>query len=131
MFFGVEVVALEQVMVDILRGDIDFHAVGTHRLKFQHHERAENILEEYLVDAEGDFLSRLHAAPQQTRAYQFLCDIERHDPPPTRKRELRERPMLLRPPDLSVGNWATWSLAAPPLAKDLLSPKRYRTGLSF
>lgn len=54
-------IVLDKIMVDILRREPDLDALDAHRLELEHHQRAEHILEQRLVDRERDLHARLWA----------------------------------------------------------------------
>src|SRR5262249_8207939 len=52
VLFAIQIIRLEEIMVDILGGDADLHALGAHRFKFQHDEHSQHVLWEYLIDTD-------------------------------------------------------------------------------
>ena len=69
---GVQMVVLDEVVVDILRRKSNLDPVDAHRLEFEHHQRAENILTEGLIDRESDLLSGARFPFDQMGADEFL-----------------------------------------------------------
>ena len=56
--FGVLLVGLQQVVVDVLHADLGMHLVEFQRLQLLHHQRSGGVLGQGLVDAEGNLLTR-------------------------------------------------------------------------
>src|ERR1700745_4399689 len=75
MIIGILMVFLNEIMVNILTGQLRSRAVQSHRLQFEHHESPGRILCECLIDANPDLLPRRHRARKQVRVDQFLGDI--------------------------------------------------------
>ena len=55
---GVQVVVLNEVVVDILRGEPNLHLLDAHGLQFEHHQRAEYVLQKSLIDGKCDLIAR-------------------------------------------------------------------------
>ena len=55
--FGVLLIGLQQVVVDVLHADLGLDLVEFQRLQLLHHQRSGGVLGEGLVDAEGNFFT--------------------------------------------------------------------------
>jgi hypothetical protein len=69
---GVQVVVLNEVVVDILRGEPNLHLLDAHGLKFEHHQRAEHVLQKGLIDGKRDLIARSQRAHNKMRAHKLL-----------------------------------------------------------
>ncbi len=49
-------------MVDVLHAGLGLHPVEPHRLELEHHQGAEHVLQQGLVDAQGDLATGRHLA---------------------------------------------------------------------
>ena len=56
-------VFLDQVVVDVLRGQLGLDPIQAHRLQLQHHQRAGGVLGQGLVDASGRFPRPASSSP--------------------------------------------------------------------
>jgi len=50
------VVRLDQIVIDILDAELGAHAIQTHCLQFQHHERTRGVLSQRLIDTQPNFI---------------------------------------------------------------------------
>ena len=72
-------IRLEEVVVDVLDGQLCAHAVQSQCFEFEHHHRARGVLGECLIDGQTDLVARLRRPFHQMRADEFLSDVLRHD----------------------------------------------------
>jgi len=82
MVVGIFVIELQQIMIDILRGQFCPHPRHLHGFESQHDQCAGRILGQGLIDSKPDLLSGPHGATDQMRCDQFLGDIFSHNAPP-------------------------------------------------
>jgi hypothetical protein len=78
MIVGILIVFLNEIVVNLLAGQVRSCAVQSHRLQFEHHESPGRILCECLVNVNPDFLSYRHRAREEVRLDEFLGDIQSH-----------------------------------------------------
>ena len=78
MVVGILVVGLQEVVVDVLRRQLGLDPLDPHRLQFQHHQRAQHILQKGLIDLQCDFSTGPHVAVEKVGLDQLLRDIEGH-----------------------------------------------------
>ena len=78
VIFGVLLVGLQQVVVDVLHADLGARVIESERLELLHHQRAGRVLGQRLVDTDRDLFARCHLAGFQVRFDQLVSDIERH-----------------------------------------------------
>src|SRR5918997_4579112 len=71
-------VALDQVVVHVLDGDLRLGPLDAHRLQLEHDEDAEHVLEQDLLDLERYLGAGPHLAPEQVRPDQLLRDVRGH-----------------------------------------------------
>ena len=76
MVVGILVIGLDDIVVDILDADLGLHPIQVHGFELQHHQCASGVLRQRLVDADPDFLTRLHVTVHQVRLDQLLRNIE-------------------------------------------------------
>lgn len=57
VIFGVLLVGLQQIVVDVLHADPGARGVQLERLELLHHQRARGVLGQRLVDAQRDLLA--------------------------------------------------------------------------
>ena len=67
MVVGVLEILLNDVVIDILDADLGLDPIQLHRFELQHDQCASRVLRQRLVDANSDFLTRLHVAVYQVR----------------------------------------------------------------
>jgi hypothetical protein len=75
---GVLVVLLDEVVIDVLGGEVGVDLLDAHRLELEHHHRAGGVLGEGLVDRERDLLARLHRSLDQVVLDELFGDGPRH-----------------------------------------------------
>ena len=68
------VIFLYETVVDVLDRDLGPHAIETHRLELEHHQRPGGILRKRLVDVKSDLPARAHRALHQVGGDQLVCD---------------------------------------------------------
>src|SRR5262245_62706903 len=56
MVVWILVIRLDQVVIDILDAELGAHAIQTHCLQFQHHERTRGVLSQRLIDTQPNFI---------------------------------------------------------------------------
>ena len=49
MLLLIEIVRFQQIVIDILHGDIDGDMIGSHRVELKHNQRAKDVLRKHLV----------------------------------------------------------------------------------
>ncbi len=77
--FGVLLVGLQQVVIDILDACLGPGPVQPERLEFLHHQRAGGVLGQRLVDAQRDLLAGSHLAGFQMCCDELTGDVLGHD----------------------------------------------------
>jgi hypothetical protein len=75
---GVAKVALQQVVVHVLRGELRAHAVEPEPRELEHHHGPGGVLGERLVNAQRDLPARRHLAAEQMRLDQLVRDAAAH-----------------------------------------------------
>ena len=78
MLVRIHVIVLDEVVIDVLRRQADLDPLDAHRLQFEHHERAQHILQKGLIDLQRDFATGPHVAVEKVGLDQLLRDIEGH-----------------------------------------------------
>jgi len=71
------VVELQEVVIDILGGELGAHPTETHCFQFEHHERAGSVLGQRLIDTQPDLLAGRQLAVDQMRCDQLLGHVLR------------------------------------------------------
>ena len=74
----IHVIVLDEVVIDVLRREPDLDPLDAHRLQFEHHQRAQHILQQRLIDLQRDFAAGPHVAVEKVRLDQLLRDVEGH-----------------------------------------------------
>ena len=78
MVLRILAVGLQQVVVDVLHGNLRARAIQSQRLQLQHDQGPGRVLGEGLVDVQADFGPRHHLPGDQVRCDEFLCDVVSH-----------------------------------------------------
>jgi hypothetical protein len=78
MIVGILEIGLEQVVIDVLRGELGLDSGKVHRFELKHHHGSGGILGKSLVNFKAGLLSGFHAALDQMAADQLLADIFAH-----------------------------------------------------
>jgi hypothetical protein len=71
-------IGLEQIVIDVLRGELGLDSGKVHRFELEHDHGSGGILSKGLVNFKADLLSGFHAALDQMAADQLLADIFAH-----------------------------------------------------
>ena len=77
---GIEMIVLNQIVVDVLGGEPHLDAIDTHRFQLEHHQRAEDVLQESLIDRERNLLADNGAPFDEMRRDELLRQVRRHAP---------------------------------------------------
>ena len=75
---GVPEVLLDEVVIDVLRGELGSYALEAHGFELQHHERPGRVLRERLIDANAYLFASSHASRGEVRCDQLLGDVHSH-----------------------------------------------------
>jgi hypothetical protein len=75
MVIGILGISLEKVMVDILGAEFGLHFLEPEALELQHGEGPGGILEERVVDSNGDFLARDEPSFEEMALQYFLGEV--------------------------------------------------------
>ncbi len=76
---GVLVVGLQQVVVDVLRRQLDLHPVESEGLELEHGHGAGGILQQGMVDGDADLLAGDQLPVDQVFVENLVCQVFCHD----------------------------------------------------
>ncbi len=108
MIVGVLVVGLQQVVVDVLGGQVDLHPLKPQGLELEHGHGPRRVLQQGVVDADGDLLAGDEAPLDQMSLQNLAGEIFCHFAPPFRTITLR--PALRSAGPAAASPWAArWS----------------------
>ena len=77
---GVLVVGLQQVVVDVLGGETDLDPRQAQRFELQHRHGAGGVLQQGMVDLDGDLLAGDQLPLDEVRLENFLGEVSGHGP---------------------------------------------------
>jgi hypothetical protein len=85
MLVGVQMIVLDKVVIDVLRSEPNLNTLDTHGLQFEHHERAEHVLQQRLIYGQRDLFAERQSPRDQMRTDKLLRQILGHGRLPYRR----------------------------------------------
>ncbi len=78
MVVGVLVVGLQQVVIDVLGAQLRLHRIEAQGLEFEHCHRPGGVLQQGMVDANGDLLAGHQLAGHEVVFQYFVRQVHGH-----------------------------------------------------